>query len=232
VHVSEAAGDCWEPAIAADSHGRAWIAWDQYSAAGGYDLMLRSYANGSLEAPRTISATPYAEMHADVAVDAADRVWIAWEEGGVNWGKDTGYENPKHRIHLRPGGSKLYGPANSRTYPYRRPRVAVLSGERLEQPAVDFAAPASLQANLFQNPRLGVDGNGRVWVFLRHQFSARGRNAGHLFDFYATTLAGEKWIDPILLPASTGRQDTVLATAQTSWPQRPRPGAASRLHHG
>src|SRR5262249_46244472 len=134
--------------------------------------------------------------------------------------KDAGYENARHRIHLRPGGSKLYGPANSRAYPYRRPRVAVLEGARLMQPAPVFAAPEYLQSNLFQNPRLGVDGSGRAWVFLRHQFSARGRNAGHLFDFYATTLAGTKWTEPVLLPASTGRQDTVLAAA---------PGAGSGI---
>src|SRR5262249_24599094 len=159
----------------------------------GYDVKLRSYANGSLGEAREVSATPYSEMHADVAVDGADRVWIAWEEGGVNWGKDVGYENARHRIHLRPGGSKLAGPVDSRTYPYRRPRVAVLEGGRLMQPAAGFRAPENLQANLFQNPRLVVDGSGRVWVFLRHQFAARGRNAGHLFDFYATTLAGTKW---------------------------------------
>jgi hypothetical protein len=213
LRVSESEGDAWEPAIATDGTGRAWIAWDEYNGVNSYDVKLRSFAGGSLGATRAVSATPYAEMHADVAVDSSERVWISWEEGGVNWGKDFGYENAKHRIHLRPGGSKLYGPTNSRTYPYRRPRVAVLEGDRLTQPAVGFAAPEHLQANLFQNPRLGVDGTGRVWVFLRHQFSARGRNAGHLFDFYATTLAGKKWTEPILLPASTGRQDTVVATA-------------------
>jgi len=26
-----------------------------------------------------------------VAVDATDRVWVAWEEGLPNWGKDSGY---------------------------------------------------------------------------------------------------------------------------------------------
>ena len=213
VRVSESEGDAWEPAVATDSAGRAWIAWDEYSGVNSYDVKLRNFVDGNLGPLRAVSSTPYSEMHADVAVDGSDRVWITWEEGGVNWGKDFGYENARHRIHLRPGGSKLYGPPNSRTYLYRRPRVAVLEGDRLMQPAVGFAAPEYLQANLFQNPRLGIDGGGRAWVFLRHQFSARGRNAGHLFDFYATTLAGQKWTEPILLPGSTGRQDTVLATA-------------------
>src|SRR5688572_8594477 len=189
INASQSPEDDWEPAVATDGAGRAWIAWDAYrpAAAGSasYDVLLRSYSGGSLGALRTISATPFAEMHADVAVDGSNRVWVAWQEGGVNWGKDTGYQNPQHRIHLRPGGSKIYGPANSRTALYRRPRVAVLEGDRLQQPSAELTAslPAAMQTNLFQNPLLGVDGSGRAWVFLRHQFSAKGRYAGHLFDF-------------------------------------------------
>ena len=229
INVSSSPEDDWEPALAVDNAGRAWVAWDSYrgsAAAGGYDILLRNYAGGSLGPVRTVSATPFAEMRADVAADRSGRIWIAWEEGGVNWGKDTGYQNPKHRIHLRPGGSPIYGPLNSPTALYRRPRVAVLDGEQLKQPIAEFqkSYPVSLQPNLFQNPRLGADESGRIWVFLRHQWSARGRNAGHLFDFYATTLRGQgaaqSWISPVLLPATTGRQDTTIATA---------PGPADQL---
>ena len=229
INVSSSPEDDWEPALSVDNAGRAWIAWDSYrgaAAAGGYDILLRHYAGGSLGPVRTVSATPFAEMRADVAVDGSGRVWIAWEEGGVNWGKDTGYQNPKHRIHLRPGGSAIYGPANSPTALYRRPRVAVLDGEQLKQPIAEFhkSYPGSLQGNLFQNPRLGADASGRIWVFLRHQLAARGRNTGHLFDFYATTLRGQgasqSWMSPALLPATTGRQDTTIAMA---------PGSANQL---
>jgi hypothetical protein len=225
INVSQSADNDWEPAIAVDRSGRAWIAWDSYRASEGpanYDVLLRSYSSAGLGPVRPVSDTRFAEMRADVAVDGSDRVWLAWEEGGVNWGKDTGYENPKHRIQLRKGGSQIYGPSNSRTYPYRRPRVAVVESDRLKEPAAPLADayPASLQPNLFQNPRLGVDGSGRVWVLLRQQLVAKGRNAGHLFDFYATTLAGPRWINPILLPGSTGRQDTVVTTA---------PGAANQM---
>ena len=65
-------------------------------------------------------------MRADVAVDSSDRVWIAWEEGPANWAKDSGYRNPKHRINLRPGGSRIYGPdtpADPKIF--RRPRLAI-----------------------------------------------------------------------------------------------------------
>ena len=187
------------------------MAWDSYRGTG-YDLLLRSVSPDGLGELKEVSATPYGEMRADVVVDAEDRVWICWEEAGPNWGKDTGYENPNHRIHLKKGGSRIYGrPASGRV---RRPRLAVLSGGTLRQPesqpqdaAVDFLDPV-----LFQNPRLGLDGEGRVWVFLRHQWRAAGRWAGHLFDLYATTQSEGQWITPILLNGSTGRQDTVLAT--------------------
>ena len=230
INVSQSAEDDWEPAITVDRSGRAWVAWDSYRSVNGaaatYDVLLRSYANGHLETLRTVSATPFAEMRADVAADASGRVWVAWEEGGVNWAKDRGRNDPRQQIHLRPGGNEIYGPQNSRTYLYRRPRVAVLEDGQWKQPSANFesAYPNFLLPNLYQNPRLGVDGGGRVWLFLRHQIVAKGRNAGHLFDFYATTLreqgGNQEWINPILLPGSTARQDTVLATA---------PGAAGQL---
>ena len=137
-------------------------------------------------------ATPFAEMHADVAVDGSDRVWVAWEEGGLNWGKDTGYENPQHRIFLRPGGSQIYGPPNSQKALYRRPRLAALvNGQWLQPKAhLEDAYPATMQKNLYMSPRLGLDGNGRMWLFLRHQLIAQGRNGGQMFDYYATTLLG------------------------------------------
>jgi hypothetical protein len=223
VPVTESAEDDWEPSVAAGPGGRAWILWDSYRTRegqpAGYDLLLRSYTGGQFSPVRTVSATPFAEMRGDVALDGNGRVWVAWEEGGVHWGKDTGYANPKHAIYLRKGGSLLYGPPNAPKALYRRPRLAVLDNEQWRQPAaaLEQAYPEHLQANLFQNPRLGVDGQGGVWVFLRHQVVARGRNAGHLFDYYATALSGEgaaeRWLPPVLIPGSTGRQDTVLAAA-------------------
>ena len=223
INVSQSPEDDWEPAIAADDTGRAWVAWDSYRAAGKdpatYDILLRSYSGGTLSAVEAVSSTPLAEMRADVAVDGAGRVCVAWEEGGANWGKDNGYQNPKHRINLRPGGSRLYGPANSLTARYRPPRIAIREGGRWLTPTapLERSYPEFMQSNLFQNPRLGTDSAGNVWLFLRHQVVAKGRWTGQLFDYYATTLAGpagsQRWLVPVSLPGTTGRQDTVLATA-------------------
>ncbi len=208
VNLTESPEDDWEPAVATDADGRAWIAWDVYRA-NSFDLLLREVARDGSGAIQEVSATPFAEMRADVAVDGAGRVWVVWEEGSLNWGKDYGYENPRHRIHLKEG-SRIYDPRGP-----RRPRAAVLENGRWFEPAepVLGAAPSFLNPDLFQNPRLAVDGDGNPWVLLRHQWRATGRHGGHFFDFYATTWADGGWIAPVPLPGSTGRQDTLAATA-------------------
>ncbi len=209
VPITDSPEDDWEPAVATDSAGRAWIAWDSYRSTGGYDLLLRS-ATAEDEGPLVeLSASPYSEMRADVAVDRADRVWVAWEEGAPNWGKDYGYRNPRHRINLKQG-ALLYDAQNARP-----PRVAVLEDGQWLRPreALPGSVPKFLRPGLFQNPRLAVDGEGNAWVVMRHQWRGAGRWGGHLFDSYATTWADGGWISPVLLPGSTGRQDTLVATA-------------------
>lgn len=209
VPITDSPEDDWEPAVATDSSGRAWIAWDSYRSTRGYDLLLRSATDDDEGPIVELSASPHAEMRADVAVDGADRVWVAWEEGAPNWGKDYGYQNPRNRANLKQG-ALLYDARRART-----PRVAVLEGGQWLQPrqALAGSAPKFLRPGLFQNPRLAVDGDGNVWVLMRHQWRGAGRWGGHLFDYYATTWADGRWISPVLLTGSTGRQDTLVATA-------------------
>ncbi len=221
-NLSQSAHDDWWPAVAAASGG-AWVAWDAYRSTGGgpanYDVLVRpvvwkggSYLPGAVQA---VASSPLAEMSADVAVDGEQRVWVSWEEGGANWGKDTGYENPRHGIYLRPGGAEIYRPVDRKTGFARRPRVAVREGGNWRQPVADITASVSGRMNrrLLQGPRLAVDGGGSLRVILRHQLAARGRNTGHLFDLYETSLAAGGWRPLTLLSLSTGRQDTVGALA-------------------
>ena len=207
-NLTRSPDDDWEPAVAVDSDGNAWVAWDAYREMG-YDLLMSQVTASGTGETVEVSATPFAEMKADIAVDASDRVWVAWEEGSPNWGKDYGYENPQHRINLKQG-SRLYDPRTG-----RRPRVAIFVDGKWSQPTqeVTGATPDYLNPALFQNPRLAVDGAGKAWVLLRHQWRGAGRWGGHFFDIYATTWSGDGWIAPVLLSASTSRQDTVVSTA-------------------
>ncbi len=208
VNLTNSSQDDWEPAVAADSSGRAWVAWDAYRS-DGFDVLLRTVDASREGSVMEVSASPRAEMEADVAIDGAGRVWVSWEEGEPNWGKDYGYENPAHRIHLK-DGARLHNPRGP-----RENRVAVLEDGQWRQPASPPTAgtPEFLNEAFFQNPRLAVDGAGRIWVILRHQWRVTGRHGGHFFDLYATTWAGGKWIAPVPLIGSTGRQDAISATA-------------------
>lgn len=208
INLSDSPEDDWEPAVATDASGRAWIAWDAYRTTG-YDLLLRTANAQDQGEIMEVAATPFAEMRADVAVDGAGKVWVTWEEGSANWGKDYGYGNSRHRINLKEG-SRLYDPRGPRA-----PRVAVYDDGKWMQPRVDVtdSSQSWLNPNLYQNPRVAIDGAGNPWILLRHQWRATGRHGGHFFDIYATTWADGKWIPPVLLTGSTGRQDTIVATA-------------------
>ena len=209
VNLTASPDDDWEPSVAVDSAGRAWVAWDSYGA-DGYDVFARRADQSS---PITVAATPLAEMRARIAIDGSGDPWLAWEEGTVNWGKDTGYENPRHRIHLKKNGSRLYDRRGGGAP--RRPRIATLRNGKLLQPAqpVEQSAPDFLDAGLFQSPQIAIDAGGNAWVILRHQWRASGRYGGHFFDFYATSWIDGAWVSPILLTGSTGRQDTVASFA-------------------
>ncbi len=89
IQVTHSPANDWEPQIAVDQQGRAHIVWDSYRN-GNYDVFLRSYADGLLGPEVTVADTARFEAHSSVAVDPAGRVWVAWEEGGSNWGKDSG----------------------------------------------------------------------------------------------------------------------------------------------
>ena len=92
--------DDWDPAVALDRNGTAWISWDGYKT-GNYDVYLRSF-DGRPAKPKlgnviAITTEPAAQFHTSVAVDDQDRVWVAWDEADQNWGKDFSKVSAAHR---------------------------------------------------------------------------------------------------------------------------------------
>src|SRR5438477_13937 len=93
MQVSESPANDWEPAVAAGPDGAAYIAWDTYDK-GNYDINFRTYQNGKLSPLHPLTSSPKFQAHAAVAVDGRGRPWVAWDESGVNWGKDQGFLIP------------------------------------------------------------------------------------------------------------------------------------------
>ncbi len=198
--VSTSSANDWEPVVAAGREGEVHIAWDSY-AAGNYDVVLRTW-DGERWAGGVspIAGTPLYEAHVALAVDARNRLWAAWNESGLNWGKDTGFLLPVE-------GTLLYE--------YRSMRVAVLEGTEWRVPTADInaAMPPHIDARHNDFPQLAVDAEGRVWLFGRHR-TIRQRDMPDstplhraAWQIWASTLDGDVWTTPYEFPMSAGRQD-------------------------
>lgn len=188
----------WSPAIAADSLGSVFVAWDTYEK-GNYDVRLQVIGKN----PETLDVGGSARFEArpNLACDAADRLWIAYEEGDEQWGKD--YSIPvewgRNRGEVDPG----YG-----LYVNRTVKVKCLEGGRLLQPAVriervfgeHFGGNKSL-------PRMIADNRGGLWLLFRRHPKPNNRSGGETWNSYAVRYDGNGWSTPQPLPNSSNLID-------------------------
>ena len=204
VRISRAAaGNCWEPSVTVDSDGVVYAGWDQYDESSGYDVYLARRTGETWDPPRAVASTGRFEAYVTLAADRQNRVWMAWHESGVNWGKDWGYP-----FDIRANGTGLY---NSRNI-----RMAVYDGGQLRAPATSLESSLPSPGpgnNFYEYPQLAVDGSNRVWAFFRHrrpmQHNVYWRTPSHhaLWEIYASYYEGAEWSPMLLLPYSTGRTD-------------------------
>ena len=204
----------WDPSVALDAAGTAWVAFDSYRN-GDYDVFLSEIRRGAAPRPEiAVAATPRFETRATVAVDTRGRVWVAWEAGRPNWGKDSGYI-----VRSRFGENRLGG--------FREPRIRCYSNGAWREPAASLAS-AYEGAGTYQ-PHVFSDGRGSVWI------AAMMRKAGPkrtvfpfqpgYWEYWVTHLDGDEWSPPTALPDSKGRSSTRMSAAVAadgglwmSWP--------------
>jgi len=197
VRVTNRAANDWEPAAAFDNRGNLWVAYDSYKN-GNYDVFLTEVRSGtSPQAEMTVAATPHMEARATVAVDTANRVWVAWEQGDPNWGKDNGFV-----IRAQQPGVPLGG--------VRATIVRAWDGSKWLQAAASLNKALPGQ-NAFQ-PHVFSDGHGSVWVIGKSRLQAGGGNGNRgYWEYYATHLDGDGWSKPEALPDSLGRSSTRMS---------------------
>ncbi len=230
----------WEPAVAAGSDGRAWIVWDRYTSS--YDVYARSYSpDAGLSPEMRVAATPRLEAHSSIAVDARNRPWVAFETGGVNWGKDLGAALGRNAPGQPLGGS-------------RRIEVACYDGQAWKAPA-EFNPGGTLAAGSTGDylPLLHVDPEGNLWMAFKRRYSTSSRiqvsggvssRPSIFWEAYLTRLDGFGWIDPAPLPNSWSRNSTRMGLSSSNgrlwafWPSESRSYAfasrplASRVYAG
>jgi hypothetical protein len=194
--LSTSPANDWSPAIAADKVGNVYVAWDTYGK-GNYDVMLATVGKGAPSIV-TVAGSARFEARPNLACDDKNRLWIAYEEGDEQWGKDfCGDHYRRIPLPKNPGAS---------LYEHRTVKVKCLADGKLMQPAGDLER--ALDATLHRNkslPRLAVDASGGVWLFLRHH--PRPGGAGEMWDSYAVRYDGRDWSPIQHLPASANLLD-------------------------
>ena len=191
----QSAANEWYPDIGTASDGTVWVAWDSYEG-GSYNIRLRSVVAGSAGDLIRVTDTPRYHGSPSLAIDADNRVWIAYDEAEENWGKDTGF--------LLRGGAGIY---QSRTS-----RVVVWDGSRWLAPLDDVNRRFRPGVRRYvQSPRLAADSKGRMWLLLRPRVRATKPEslwaAGGKWAVMATHYSGGRWAEPFGIPESVGRNE-------------------------
>ena len=248
VAVTDESANHWAPAIAADGKGNIYVAWDSYTS-GNYDVFLRRFRNGEAEAVIPIGTLKAFEARPSLAVDPQDRVWIAYELGGPNWGKDFGRVVPKSAPPAQPGAKKGANKPSKRVggddvgiplYQGRRVVVKCYAEGRLQQAAADPVAEMDTLPRPKSFARLMTAADGRLWLLFRHHPLPGGKR--ETWAEYAMSFDGKAWSKPRMLPDSDGLldnrpalasygADTVLAVYSSDWRLRgaSNVGGADRL---
>ncbi|MEZ5399881.1 MAG: DUF3604 domain-containing protein [Bryobacteraceae bacterium] len=190
--VSESPANDWEPSVAAGSDGAAFIAWDSYDKSN-YDIFFRSFEGGKLGAIQPVTSNARFQAHTSIAVDSANRPWLAWDESGANWGKDQGFLiNP---------------PISTPLHQERTIRLARWDGRQWLEPKAQLAPFYVYQLfPNFENPRIAFDSKGTLTMVFRHWTRKEARSIGSKIGWenYLTRFDGANWTHPVPLDHSRG----------------------------
>ncbi len=192
--TSDAASD-WYPHVAVDRAGIPWVVFDSYRN-GDYDVFLTAAGGEYAGKLIPIATSGYYEAHASLAIGSDGRIWIAWEQGGWNWGKDQGYW-------LRRENRNVGSPLGST----RRVVVAAWKGGTLQAaPSVSSSLSGGGARHNTALPELASDRHGRIWLRFRRQVRRPVANrARRLWIEQITYLTPNGWAPAVALPASAGR---------------------------
>ncbi len=193
--------NAWMPEAASDLQGNLHVVWDSYRR-GNYDVFLRKIgADGHLGPIEQVTRSAKFQAHASVAVDRQDRVWVAWDESGDNWGKDWNRDDMWRATTL---------------YKDRRPRVAVLENGVWKEPTGDLmAAVPRRYSRYIEAPRLASDSKGRIWAALQIRTAATQTRADNWsnngrWERFLTSYEGDHWMPLMPIPQTSSRPDDVF----------------------
>jgi hypothetical protein len=204
--VSQPDANEWFPKAAIDSTGKLWIAWDSYRN-GDYDIYLRSYdpGAGTFGSEIQVTANQKYEANVSIACDSDDRVWLTWETGAENWGKDAGRLVNEGRLTM-PEGKKFL---NS-----RRIAVGVYDGSVKTTSGAISALYSTF--NDTYDPIVAVDSRDRPWVFHARRVQYGGTTTKQYWSAWEYSMSRydlTAWDTAVVVPNSWARiERKMLAT--------------------
>src|SRR5262249_10461966 len=199
-------GTAWHPSLTTGRGTRAAVVYD-INKEGDYGLDGLLWDDGR-SVHRGIISTARFEARPAIVYDSHDRLWIAYEEGPKQWGKDYGALVPDK-------GNPLYSERSS--------RVVCLENYKLLKPAAEL--PTARYERLrpyseplkwltfertarYAYPQIGIDGKGRIWITYRQKFGTRyTSHPGSYWLAFARRLDGDHWSEPIEIHHSDGLLD-------------------------
>ncbi|MER3415217.1 MAG: hypothetical protein C4297_03265 [Gemmataceae bacterium] len=205
-------GHPWHPMLAAVDR-RLFVVFDQYRQ-GDYDVLLadlsldRSGSAGKTTV-RPLAASSRFEARPSICADADGRLWVAYEEGPIKWGKDYGAFDSED-------GNPLYNERHIRIVCVEpdgtlKEPVASLPMSRFDPPKMDSAPNRARQFETtprYAYPRIGIDGRGHLWLVYRQKFGTRySTSCGSYWMSFARRLEGDHWSEAIELHHADGLLD-------------------------
>jgi len=200
------AANQWSPAIAAAADGRVAIAFDVYN--GDYDVYIAVIEAGKINF-YPVATSPKFEARPSIVWDNAGRLWIAYEEGTEDWGKDFGAFDTEE-------GQPLYASRSVRVVCWQDGRlfepVAELPSSKVEPPEMPYEPLAAVRFERtprYSHPRLGLDTRGRLWLTYRQKFGTRySTHPGSYWLSYLRCYDGKQWSEPVELHHSCNLMDS------------------------
>ncbi|MDB6056578.1 MAG: hypothetical protein JWO95_422, partial [Verrucomicrobiales bacterium] len=175
VQISDSPRGDWHPSIAITPDGDVFIAWDSYDGTA-YNIRSRERHNAAWGNIMNVTASPNFNANPDITSDQNNRVYIAWEEDGPNWGKPY-----RTRTNAKVNSTKMSDDLGS-VHRFRQLHLGELIKDNsavreIEVPQPSFAqaaarkdAPAGIKklGVFYQSPQLTTDASNHVWLAYRH----------------------------------------------------------------
>ena len=202
----------WHPAICSDSKGRFAVAWDSYKNMN-YDVFYAIVNDaGDIIKKKPVTTSLNFEVHPSVVFDHDDKLWIAYETAGENWGKDYGshyfIDNSNTEGLFTTRSIRLVGIENDRFFTTKELIENAIPREkryylhfRKEMNPMTFQQTVSYNHYVCA-PYLAISANGHLCLTYKKNADIKYTNR---MENYFIHFNGLKWSKPVKIAASSGQ---------------------------